>query len=336
VGRLAYFDCFSGLSGEMILGALLGAGLPLDELRVALLSLPIAGCELEVSTVTRKDVRSTYLRVNAAPPYTSLAGRSLPVTASGHSNGNGHNGNGNVNGHASAGVRSLLASPGAITYTLAEAEKVLAGGSLTEVVRRTCMVVLRRISQAEIAVRGNDAAALPVRFPADMILVTAGVITGLSLLGIDRVECSPLHVGAGVTNGPHGLRPTLAPAAAEILRATSVPIYGRIMDGEPISVLGAALITTLSSSFGPMPAVKLRSVGYGAGEEDFEQTPNVVRLIIGEAIGQEPAASTGGPAASADPPNTTVSVRPFLYSQEDYITLTIGGHQQSGRQRLAG
>ncbi len=93
-------------------------------------------------------------------------------------------------------------------------------------------------------------------------------------------------VGSGVTYSAVGIRPALSPVATEILRTASVPVYGSHMAGEMVTPIGAAIITTIASAFGAVPAMKIEAVGYGAGKYDLTEAPNLVRLFIGDTLHQ--------------------------------------------------
>src|SRR4051812_7046651 len=173
--RIAYFDCFAGLSGEMMLGALLAAGLPVDDLRAVLARLPLSGYTLDAQTVVRKELSGTHVTI--AGPQTRYA------------NGHSHNGNGLVvtpNGQNGRAEAEGNAPPSAVC--------ILEKSDLPEVVKGTALAIFRRLAQAEAAVfpRWTDMRSHSQQ--AEAILTVVGVVAGLSLLNIDRVECSPLDV----------------------------------------------------------------------------------------------------------------------------------------------
>jgi hypothetical protein len=114
----------------------------------------------------------------------------------------------------------------------------------------------------------------------DAILDIVGVCVGIELLGITDLICSPLNVGSGKVNAAHGTLPIPAPATAELLKG--IPIYSTGVDGELVTPTGAALVATLATEFGPLPAMKIANIGYGAGAKDFPGHPNIVRLFVGE------------------------------------------------------
>lgn len=109
-----------------------------------------------------------------------------------------------------------------------------------------------------------------------------GAVAGINALGIEKVYCSPLHVGTGTVECAHGILPVPAPATVELVR--DKPIYSTGVEGELLTPTGAAIFTTLSCSFIPMPNMKVRKIGYGAGTSDPD-IPNLLRVIIGEQSG---------------------------------------------------
>jgi pyridinium-3,5-bisthiocarboxylic acid mononucleotide nickel chelatase len=125
----------------------------------------------------------------------------------------------------------------------------------------------------------------------DAIIDIVGTCVGLDLLGISDLACSPLNVGGGRVEAAHGTLPMPAPATAELLK--DVPVYSSGVVGELVTPTGAALVTTLASGFGPLPAMKVARIGYDAGAKDFKGHPNIARIFIGEGV--EAVAEQPGP-----------------------------------------
>jgi uncharacterized protein (TIGR00299 family) protein len=114
----------------------------------------------------------------------------------------------------------------------------------------------------------------------DAIVDICGVALALEQLGIEEVMCSPLPMGHGTTRAAHGVIPLPSPATLEIL--TGCPVYGVDVEGETVTPTGAALVKSLSSGFGALPAMCLRAIGIGAGNADWRAVPNVVRVLVGD------------------------------------------------------
>ena len=111
------------------------------------------------------------------------------------------------------------------------------------------------------------------------------------MLGNPELVCSPLNVGGGSVEAAHGTLPVPAPATAELLKG--FPVYSSGVESELVTPTGAALVSTLATEFGPMPAMKVERIGYGAGAKDFTRHPNIARLMVGESAGNGPARAAG-------------------------------------------
>ena len=271
--RLAYFDCPSGASGDMILGALVDAGAPFETLAQELAGLGVEGYRLERREVMKAGFRATKIDVHLAgydrdPGY---MGRAVDPGAHRHEPA-GHRGLGEI---LDILERSQLASP----------------------VRDMASRVFRRLAEAEARVHGTT----PERVlfhdvgAVDAIVDVTGSCIGLHLLGIDAVHFGALPIGGGFIDGPHGRMPAPGPATAELLKG--FPTFDTGISRELVTPTGAAILTTLAAGAGAMPAMRVTAVGYGAGTMELE-TPNVLRLFLGEAA----------PAAVATPTETIVQV----------------------------
>jgi len=229
--KIAYFDCFSGVSGDMILGALVDAGLDLEDLKKSLSGLTIKGYTLKARTVHKADLKATKVDV-------------------------------------------LIDSTPSNLKTLSDLERVIQRSRLGESVRQNGLKILKRLIQAEAKSHGVPASRLRLHGmdPVDTLVDIMGTVVGLHLLGIQRVLCSPIHVGSGLKG--------LSPATAELLKGA--PIYASGIPHELATPTGAAIMTTLVEEFSPVPLLVLRGAGYGAGTLDIPQGPNLLRVLIGE------------------------------------------------------
>ncbi|MEV0341425.1 nickel pincer cofactor biosynthesis protein LarC [Nocardia sp. NPDC050713] len=158
--------------------------------------------------------------------------------------------------------------------------------------RQLAHAAFERLAHAEARVHGvtpedvvfHEVGAL------DAIADICGVAIAVDELGIDQITCSPLPLGHGTTVGAHGVLPLPAPATLEMLR--QVPVRGVEIDAETVTPTGAALITSMASSFGRCPEMRLLAVGSGAGTANFEAIPNIVRALVGESPNRIDEAST--------------------------------------------
>lgn len=250
--RIAYFDCFCGISGDMVLGALIDAGVSPDALRRELTKLPVGGYELASRSVTRCGVVATKVDV--------LLDRQN-VSSTDHQN------------HRN--LNDIL--------------NLLEASTLDEPVRRRAEQVFKRLAEAEARVHNTNVDE--VRFhevgAVDAIVDIVGASIGLELLGVEEVVGSPVPVGSGFVECVHGKLPVPAPAVVELLKGYR--LAGSDLQAELTTPTGAAIITTLSGECGPMPPMTVELVGYGAGHREFENQPNLLRIVIGEDATSESA-----------------------------------------------
>jgi pyridinium-3,5-bisthiocarboxylic acid mononucleotide nickel chelatase len=237
--KQAYLDCFSGISGDMFVGALLDAGLPLERLLAELKKIPLGSYEFE---------RTRALR-----------------------------------GHL-VGTRVEIHFPGKQPHRkLRDIEALIADSGLSTGVKEQTLKVFGRLAQAEGKL--HNMPPEQVHFhevgAVDAILDIVGTCIGLELLDISHLTCSPVNVGSGCVQAAHGTLPVPAPASLELLK--DIPIYSSGVDGELVTPTGAALISTLSNGFGPIPPMRVERIGYGAGAREIPGHPNLARLLLGES-----------------------------------------------------
>ncbi len=161
--------------------------------------------------------------------------------------------------------------------------QIIAAANLPALVAERAIAIFTRLAEAEAKVHGSTIEKVHFHEVGaiDAIIDVVGAVTALDMLGVDRIICSAIPVGSGTIKCDHGLMPVPAPATAELLRG--VPIAACDEVGEMTTPTAAAILTTLAESFGPVPALTIRSVGYGAGTRDGITRPNVLRVLIGDA-----------------------------------------------------
>ncbi|MDA8084023.1 MAG: nickel pincer cofactor biosynthesis protein LarC [Nitrospiraceae bacterium] len=238
--KIAYFDCFSGISGDMCLGALVDAGVPPEALRRELKKIPVSGYALSSRKVVRCGISAT--KVDVGLDRTDRAAR-----------------------------------------TWKDIEKIIAGSSLSPSIKKRGTAIFRTLFEAEARVHGRPYTKIHLHElgAVDCIVDIFGTLIGLEMLGVSEVYASPVNVGGGTLRTCHGILPAPAPAAMELLKGT--PVYAQGEPFEKTTPTGAVLITSLSRSFGGLPAMIPETAGNGAGDKDPETMPNIVRLIIGNA-----------------------------------------------------
>jgi uncharacterized protein (TIGR00299 family) protein len=244
MAKLAYFDCFSGCSGDMVLGALIDAGLPLGMLKKGLGSLAVQGYQLSAKKVKRSTITATKFTVTVneteAQPERSLKDILMLIKAS-------------------KLPKKVKSTASAVFQRLGEAESRIHGVPLEEV----CFHEIGAV---------------------DSIIDIVGVAFGLDALEIERFYSSPLPLGSGSVSTVHGILPVPAPATLRLMAMSNAPIADspKQPQAELVTPTGAAIVTTLAN-FG-RPGMTIEKVGYGAGTRDFEAWPNVMRIWIGEEI----------------------------------------------------
>ncbi len=189
-----------------------------------------------------------------------------------------------------AGTRIEIRDPGQHrTRHLSDVEKLLGESALAEGVKAQALEIFRRLAEVEARIHNKPVSEIHFHEVGaiDTVIDIVGACLGLELLGISELICSPLNVGSGHVEAAHGSLPVPAPATAELLK--DVPIYSTGVEGELVTPTGAALVSTLAASFGPMPSMKVERIGYGAGEKDFPKHPNVARLFVGQSAEREKA-----------------------------------------------
>jgi uncharacterized protein (TIGR00299 family) protein len=246
--RVLHFDCFSGLSGDMVLGALIDAGIDADAIRRGLdsLGLPI---RLEVAKVRKGGFAATKATIKA-PVETEH--RHLP-----------------------------------------QVEEILSRGALTLAQQQLALQIFRRLAEAEAAAHGMaiDRVHFHEVGALDSIADIAGAAIGIDLLGAERITSRSVPTGSGTVKCAHGVMPIPTPGTAQLLRGA--PLAASPVRSELTTPTGAAILTTVVQEWVESPVMTVERIGCGAGQRDFAEQPNLLRLFVGTA--SEPA-----PAAEAD------------------------------------
>jgi uncharacterized protein (TIGR00299 family) protein len=273
MARVMYFDCFSGAAGDMLLGALLDAGLPIDELRAALGELGI-GHEVHATRVLRAGVSSIHVDVRPT-------GRSIGHH---HHHDHGHEHHDHHHGHEHHHHDHR---------TLHEIAHLIGHSSLSPAGKARAVALFRRIAEAEAAIHQVPLEQVHLHEVGapDSIIDIVGAVFALEWFGVDDIVASPLNVGGGTVQIAHGAFPVPAPATLRLL--DGAPVYSSGAHGELVTPTGALLVTGYARAYGPMPPMTVHRIGYGAGTRDREGAPNVLRVVIGERA--EAGAITGDP-----------------------------------------
>ncbi len=237
----AWFHCFSGIAGDMALGALIDAGADVEQIRQLCRRLPVGGWGLEVEGVTRCGIAGTKVHV-LRPPADKVVRTAAHVTA------------------------------------------LVEEARLPDRVRERALATFRLL--AEVEGRLHRRPPEQVHFHevggVDAIVDVVGTCAALELLGVDRIVASPVANGLGMVRTAHGLMPNPAPAVVELLR--HAPTHGLDIPVELTTPTGAALLAANVSGWGPLPAMTVARVGFGAGTAELDGRPNLTQVVIGDAV----------------------------------------------------
>lgn len=167
---------------------------------------------------------------------------------------------------------------------LSDIEAILGTPGLSEGVKDKALKIFRKLAEVEGKIHGKAAADIHFHEvgAVDAIIDIVGACVGMEALEISELVSSPLNVGGGRVEAEHGSLPVPAPAAAELLQG--IPVYSSGVEGELVTPTGAAIVSTLAASFGPLPSFKIERIGYGVGAKEFPKHANAARLFLGERL----------------------------------------------------
>jgi len=306
--RIAYLDCFSGISGDMFLGALVEAGVSPKLLEDTVAALDI-GARLEISRVVRSGISATKVDVY------SHGEKDLPREVfweqGGHSDSHDHSHDhehGHSHGHTHShgqreadarqhesseqSSRAGVPAPHEHGRGLNEIRQIIGKASISETAKATSIRIFEALGAAEAKIHSTSIEKVHFHevgaVDAMVDIVCAAV--GAEALGVDEWVCSPLNVGGGTVKCAHGTLPVPAPATLELLK--EAPVYSSGPQVELVTPTGAAIVKTLASRFSQFPTMKIEQSGYGAGTRDFPGHPNVVRLTIGQSAAKTAAGTS--------------------------------------------
>jgi uncharacterized protein (TIGR00299 family) protein len=301
VAKTAYFDCFSGASGDMVLGALLDLGLPLEALRAALGSLDIEYGGISAERVLRAGVSATRFRANAeerlahagqvpSPAHRDAASHEHHAHSPGshvHAPDNRHDHGQHDHRDHDHGDHEHAHEASHSHHSLKDIARYIERSALSRTGKDRALALFEKLAQAEAAIHDVPIERIHLHEVGalDSIIDIVGAVFGMEWLGADEVIVSPLNVGSGTVWCAHGEFPVPAPATARLL--AGVPIYAGAVANELVTPTGALLMTSYARSFGALPPMRVKQIGYGAGSRDFAKHPNVLRVLVGEGASSE-------------------------------------------------
>lgn len=275
---IAYFDCFSGASGNMILGALLDAGLELKALQGGLSQLGLDDeYHLEVQEVHKGVLRACHIEVRLTHEHTHQVPEhkhnhhSHPVEESDHLHPHEHAEDEQLDSHHGhyRGLREIVS--------------LIESSPLSLRVKRDSIAIFTRLAESEAAVHGTSLDEIHFHEvgAVDALVDVVGTVIGLEALGVEDIYVSPLPLGGGAVECTHGLLPLPAPATLHLVARAQVPVVPPPGEtrAELVTPTGAAILTTLARFV--QPRMRIQAIGYGAGNLDLPW-PNVLRLWVGE------------------------------------------------------
>jgi pyridinium-3,5-bisthiocarboxylic acid mononucleotide nickel chelatase len=314
--RIAYLDCFAGISGDMFLGALVDAGVPPHVLHAAAAALNL-NASLKIKTVDRSGISCTKVYVledgrlaeeqkhyqlhvfthnhthvhaeeadgtiQQQKPQDEMAYTQHPKTQHLHRTDVPHN-------HDQDHALGLHTDNGSHAHvhgrSLTVIRDLIQKATLDEPIKRTAIRAFEFLGHAEAKI--HNVPIDEIHFhevgAVDAIVDIVAASAGIHHLNIGAWHCSPLNVGGGMVVCAHGTFPVPAPATADLLRG--YPTYSAHIQEELVTPTGAALLRALDPVFGQQPAMRVEQIGYGAGTRDPKNFPNALRLYIGEALDQ--------------------------------------------------
>ncbi|MED3833694.1 LarC family nickel insertion protein [Peribacillus frigoritolerans] len=275
--RTLYFDCFSGISGDMVIGALIDAGADPVQMEEELKKLNMdEEYNLSWGKVVKNGITSTKFDV-------ILTSKSDQTHEHSHSHEHEHSHSHEHEhslGHEHNNSHVPHSHHGSRTYK--QIVEAINEANFNESVANMSLAIFKKIGEAEGHIHG-----LPlekVHFhevgAVDSIIDIIGAAILIDQLGIVSVQSSAIPTGSGHIHIDHGIYPVPAPATLEILKG--VPIASNDIRSELATPTGAAISAVLAGNFGSLPSMTVESIGYGAGSKTFENHPNVLRVIIGE------------------------------------------------------
>jgi pyridinium-3,5-bisthiocarboxylic acid mononucleotide nickel chelatase len=284
MAKVAYFDCPTGIAGDMCLGALVDIGLPLDYLVAHLDRLGIQGeYNLRAEPMQHNGQQATKVHVDLLRDHKHDHKHDHSHESHSHSHSEAHShSKSETHSHSKSETHSHSTHSHGPTRHLPEIERMILGADLPDRAAAWSLAVFRSLAKAEGAVHGI--APEQVHFhevgAIDAIVDIVGTCLGLDWLGIERIYCGPLPTGGGTVWAAHGRLPVPVPAVLKLLEMRQVQLYHNGIDRELVTPTGAAIVTTLAHHFGPTPAMTLEKIGLGAGTISLP-IPNILRLWIG-------------------------------------------------------
>src|SRR6202167_2513481 len=267
--RIAYLDCFSGISGDMFLGALVDVGVSAKLLEDTVAALNI-GARLEISRVMRSGISATKVDVYASSEKDLP--RRVALQQPDHQHDHAHSYSHDHHPEAHSHGRNLP-----------EIRRIIDQAAISASAQQTAIKIFEALGQAEAEIHNTsiDQVHFHEVGAVDAMVDIVCAAVGAQSLAVDAWICSPLNVGGGTVKCAHGTLPVPAPATLKLL--SNAPVYSSGPQVELVTPTGAAIVKVLAKRFAFFPEMKIEKAGYGAGAREFSQHPNLLRLTVGES-----------------------------------------------------
>jgi uncharacterized protein (TIGR00299 family) protein len=284
--RIGYLECFSGISGDMLLGALVDAGVPFAGLEEAAAALNV-GARLQMRKVSRGGIAATKVDVIAPdqPPVEPAHSHHdrAPHTHEGHSHSDHSH-----DAHSSSAPHEHTAHTHASHRPLSAIVEIIRSASLSGAVKERSIRAFQLLGEAEAAIHSIPVESVHFHEvgAVDTIVDIVCSAAGAESLNVDRWLASPLNVGSGTVVCQHGTLPVPAPATLALL--ADAPVYAAGEPMERVTPTGAAILRMLNVRYEPLPPMRIKAAGYGAGGRETHGQPNLLRLLVGEQEAAHP------------------------------------------------
>lgn len=296
--RILFLDPFSGVSGDMWVGALLDLGVDFARLSHEVSKLGLAGYQLSTRRVFRGAMTALKFDVSIDGELQKEYDADPAKAAShAHDHDHSHDHGGHSHGHDHAGTGT---SGGPIRRSFKQIKSLIEASTLSERVKRGTLIAFQKLAEAEGRIHNQPPADVTFHEVGalDSIVDFVAVNAGLELLNIDEVWCGPLALGrGGFVQCDHGLIPVPAPATLELVK--DIPLRDTPVEKELTTPTGAALVAALAVRFCVQSDILVEKIGYGAGSREKQTVPNVLRAVLG----------TAAHAAGGDTQDTIVELR---------------------------
>jgi hypothetical protein len=294
--KTLYLDCISGISGDMMVGALVDLGVKPTTLEWELSKLPIGDFHLHFDRRKRQEIEGVKFSIHAGAVHTPDQDEAGDGHAHSHTHEHGHeccdhdhdhdHDHGHEHGHEHDHGHGdeVHAHPHEHEHARAyrDIRSMIEASDLSPSVKQRALGIFQRIAVAEGKIHGIAPEAVHFHEVGALDSIADIVMScvGIEALGVDKVFASALHDGCGTVECAHGTFPVPAPATLELLRG--IPLGQIDEPHELITPTGAAIVAEFSEGFGPMPSMKIERIGYGIGTRELASRPNVLRAVLGE------------------------------------------------------